>query len=52
MFTPDQNNVIDLQTYSYLLVIGDEGASANALPGNRYAQVALAMTGLTDARRG
>ena len=50
VFTPDQNNLIDLSTYSYLLVIGDEGAG-NMLAGNRYAQVALAMTAIPDARR-
>ena len=50
VFTPDQNNVIDLSTYSYLLVIGDEGAG-NMLAGCRFAQVGLSMTGIPDARR-
>ena len=50
VFTPDQNNLIDLTTYSYLLVIGDEGAG-NMIPGNRFAQVALSMTAIPDARR-
>lgn len=50
VFAPDQNNLIDLTTYSYLLVIGDEGAG-NMIPGNRFAQVALNMTAIPDGRR-
>jgi hypothetical protein len=51
VFTPNQNALIDLTQYAYMLVIGDEGGSANALAGNRYASLGLSMTSIPDARR-
>lgn len=50
VFTPDQNNVIDLDAYTYTALIWDEH-STNAVLGNGYAGVELAMSGVPDARR-
>ncbi len=50
VLTADQNNVIDLSTYSYGVIIFDEhGASGSA--GNAIHHVAIGMTSIQDARR-
>lgn len=50
VFTANQNNVIDLDTYMYGLMIGDE-SGANALIANAYKRLDLVMTSVLDARR-
>lgn len=50
LFTPNQNNVVNRSLYSYCALIWDEH-STNAVLGNGYAGVSLAMTTVLDARR-
>jgi hypothetical protein len=50
VFTADQNNVIDLDTYSYAVLYFDQhGATSSA--GNVIHRTTLSMTGIPDARR-
>ncbi len=50
LYTADQNNVIDLATYNYAVVIFDEHG-AGATNGNTFHSAAVAMTAIPDARR-
>lgn len=53
VLTADQNNTIDLTTYSYQLIIWDEHDSNAAHISNvtRYSYVELSLSGISDARR-
>jgi hypothetical protein len=46
--TPNQNNVIDLQTYEYYAVLNDE-SGANAQSGNLYLGLQLMFTAIANA---
>lgn len=50
VYTPDRNNIIDLATYSYAVVIFDAHGT-NQVLGNVFHSVALAMTNIPDGRR-
>jgi len=51
VFTPDQNNVIDLALYSYTAMIGDMNGTNVVASMVAYHSIALAMTSIPDARR-
>ena len=50
VFTPNQNNVIDRAAYTYTALIWDEHGT-NAVNGNGYSGLSLAMTNILDGRR-
>lgn len=50
VYTPDQANTIDLDSYDYFVVIYDEHGT-NAVSGNNFIHMAIEMTSILDARR-